>query len=103
MGERVADLLRDLRRVRGTGEQHQLRSGIELLGGPDQMDQPLLPGDPADEDDGRRVQVDAEIGEVVGVGVGLELSRVDPVADDVHLLRIQVLVGVQGVAAASQH
>ena len=59
VGEGVADLLGDLGRVRRAGQQHQLGVGVELLGGPDEVDQALLPGDPADEDHRRAVEVDA--------------------------------------------
>jgi hypothetical protein len=61
------------------------------------MDQALLPGDPADKHHRRPVQLHAQCGHDVDVGVGGELVGVDAVLDHVHLVRIQVGVGVQGV------
>ena len=75
MGERVVELLGDLGRVRGAGQQHHLGVRIELLGRADQVDQSLLPGDPADEDHRRLVQVHAQFGDDVGAGVRRELRR----------------------------
>ena len=60
----------------------------------------LLPGDPADEQGVGLVEVDPEAADDVGgvdraVGLG-----VDAVADDVHLRRVELGVGVEDVERA---
>ena len=47
------DLGGDLRGVGRARAEHQLGVGVEVAGGAEQVDQALLPGDPADEDDVR--------------------------------------------------
>ena len=86
LGEGTIELGGDLRGVGCSGQQQHLGVGIELLRSADQVDQALLPGDPADERDDRPVPVDAEGVDHVGGGVRLELLRVDSVLDHVDLV-----------------
>ena len=51
-------LAADLRGVRGPGAEDDLDAGPDVLDRVDQVDDPLLPGDPADEEDVRLVGVD---------------------------------------------
>ena len=52
------DLGRDLGRVRRARDEHELRVRVELLGRVEQVREPLLPRDPADEHDRRPRRVD---------------------------------------------
>ncbi|MPM19878.1 hypothetical protein SDC9_66305 [bioreactor metagenome] len=95
VAEGLVELRGDLRGVRGAGEQQQLGARIELLRRPDQVHEPLLPGDPADEGHVRAGQVDAEPLDDVGVRVGGELFGVDAVEHHMDLLGVQLGVGLE--------
>ena len=69
-----------------------------MIGGPYQVDEALLPGDPADEDHRGSVELHAELGTTSVATIGGELVGVDAVLDHVHLRRIEVRVGLQDVA-----
>ena len=97
--ERPVELGGDLRGVGGAREQHHLGFGIELLGCPDQVDQPLLAGYAAHENHRRAVQVDAQALHHVGAVVRFELVGVDSVLDHEHPVGIQVRVGGENVLA----
>ena len=76
---RPLDLGLDLGGVRGAGEQHELHLGRQLGGGAQEVGQPLLPGDPPDEDDAGPVGVDTVPAHDVLVALGAPQLGVDAV------------------------
>ena len=64
-----------------------------------QVHDPLLPRDPADEEHGRQVRVDAVLRECVGARIRLVLLGVDPVVDDLDQRGVDLRVGAHHVAA----
>ncbi len=89
----------DLRRVGRARAEHELRAGGEGPRRVQEVDQPLLPGDPPDEDDVRPGGVDAMLLQDLVVVVRGVLGGVDAVVDDAHLARVDLRVGGQHVAA----
>jgi hypothetical protein len=97
--DQTGDLGHDLRGVRRPGAQHELDVLRQRGGGTQQVRQPLLPGDAADEDDAGSLRVDPEARHVVGAVVRIPLLGVDAVVDHVHLVGVQLGVAAQDVAA----
>ena len=88
---------RQLGRVRGAGQQHDLGPLVEVQRGPQQVRHPLLAGDPADEHDRR-----SRAGRCQGARrrrspIWPVQLDVDPVVDDVDERRIEGRVGSQHV------
>ena len=89
----------DLGRVGGAGAEHELDVGRELRGRAQEERQPLLAGDPADEDDRRTVGVDAELAHPVGLVDAGPVVGVDAVVHDLDLVGVDVRVGPHHVVA----
>ena len=87
------DLGSDLRRVRGAGAEHELRLGVDVAHGLQQVRDALLAGDAPHEDDGRHAGVDAVALEDVGARIGRVLLGVDAVVDHRHAARVDRGVG----------
>ena len=77
-------LAADLLGVRGPRAEHHLHARADVLHGVDQMNDALLAGDPADEEDERLLGVDSVLGQDRRIGSRLVLAQVDPVVDDPH-------------------
>ena len=75
----VSDLAQDARCVGGARAQDELDVGRQVGSGAQEQREALLARDPADEDDGRAIRVDAERATAVGVdrGAGAVLDLVD--------------------------
>ena len=97
--DEVLHLGLDLRRVGRPGEEHELDLRGQLGGGPQEVRQALLPGDPPDEDDAGAVGVDAVAADGVLVGLALPELGVDAVVDDLDLVGVDRGVGPQDVLA----
>ena len=78
----------DLRRVRRSGAEHELGVRVDRRRGLEQVHEPLLARDPADEDDRRAVRVDPVALEHVGAAIGAVLVGVDPVVDHARPRRV---------------
>ena len=63
-------LAADLLGVGAPGAEDDLDAGLEVLDRADEVDDPLLPGDPADEEDVRACRVDLVLRQDRAVGVG---------------------------------
>ena len=82
--DEALDLRLDLLGVRGAGAQDELHLGRELGGRAQEEREPLLAGDPSDEDDARAVGVDAQLAHPSRVLHRLPVVGVDAVVHDVH-------------------
>ena len=89
----------DLRGVGRAGAQHHLHVGGQLGDRAQEQRQPLLPGDPADEDHRGPVRVDAELAHPVGVGARRPVVGVDAVVHDVDAAGVDGRVAAQHVVA----
>ena len=97
-GHHLGGLCGDLRGVRRAGAQHELDARVEVPGRREQVPQPLLPGDPTDEQRVRALQVDAQpLAATATDGVGANVWVSMPLQDDVHLGRVELGVGVEDV------
>ena len=89
----------DLGGVGRPGAQHELHVGRQLGGRAQEQRQPLLAGDPADEDHRRAVGVDAELADAVGLVDAGPVVGVDAVVHDLDLVGVDVGVGPDHVVA----
>ncbi len=83
LGDPLGHLGPDLGRVGGAGAEHDLERGVDVGDRVDQVDDPLLAGDPADEQHERTVGIDAVLLEERRARVRAVLVEVDPVVDHV--------------------
>ena len=97
-GDGGIGLRRQLRGVGRAGEQHDLRRGVEVERGAQEMRHALLARDPPDEHDRRPCRVDAEALDDVRLGDRAVEVGVDAVVDDVDVGGVERRVAGQDVA-----
>ena len=83
-------LLRDLRRVRCAGAKNNLKTGIHVLNGAHQVNDPLLPRDAADKEEIRFPFVNTKTFERRAGVDPFILVRIDTVIDHVQARRIDI-------------
>ncbi len=91
------DLGGDLWSVGRAREHQELSRGIELMGGPKQVGQALLPRDAADEDDQRPVGIDVVLAQHETVGRRPVFVGVDAVVHHVQARRVDAGVAAKDV------
>ena len=92
-------LRRDLLGVRSACAEHQLHLRRQLGGRPQEQREPLLAGDPADEDHARAVRVDTQLAHPSRRVHRLPVLGVDPVVYDVHPAGVDGRVAAEDVVA----